>query len=295
MKQKYILFTDTDCDITPEIANKYGYKLISMPYTLDGKEIRPYVDFETFDYKAFYERLRNVTKKDIPTTSALSPIEYINYFEPYFKEGYDILYVHFSGAMSATFNSMRLGLEELYEKYPERKLHTVDTKGITLGSYSICLSIGELYQKGASIEEIQKWAEENVDKTAFYFYADDITFFTKSGRVTGLKALFGAALHFKPIIFIDESGTMKTKASVRGRNAALSRLLSYVVELEDHIKDHRVVIAHTDAQEIAEHFARMLREQFGEDLQIEFEVVNPTAGSHCGPNSMGVTFHAKHR
>ena len=263
-----------------------------MPYTINGKEVRPYVDFETFDSKAFYNELRRGT---LPTTSALSPVEYMNYFEEDFKAGYDILYVHFSAAMTATFNSMRLALEELYEKYPERKLYEVDTKGITLGSYAICLEIGELYKNGASIEEIQEWAKENVDKTAFYFYADDLKFFHKSGRVSGFAAFFGGMVGIKPIIFIDESGTMKTKSKGRGRNGALEKLLSYVIELEDHIKDHRVIIAHTDALEIAEQFGRMLKKQFGEDLNIEYEVVNPTAGSHCGPNAMGVTFHAKHR
>ena len=83
----YTLFTDTDCDITPEIAERYGYKLISMPYTIEGEQVFPYVSFKEFDYKEFYNRLR---KGVIPTTSALSPVEYINYFEPEFKAGRDI-------------------------------------------------------------------------------------------------------------------------------------------------------------------------------------------------------------
>ena len=197
--------------------------------------------------------------------------------------------------MTATFNSMRLALEELYEKYPERKLYEIDTKGITLGSYSICLSIGELYKNGASIEDIQKWAETEIDKTAFYFYADDLKFFAKSGRVSGFKAFFGGLVGVRPIIFIDTDGKMKQKTTSRGRKQTLQKLLDYVVELEDNIKEHRVVIAHTDALEIAEEFGKMMKEHFGDDLAIEYEVVNPTAGSHCGPNAMGVTFHAKHR
>ena len=288
----YTLFTDTDCDITPEIAARYGYKLISMPYTIEGEQIFPYVSFKEFDYKAFYDRLR---KGVIPTTSALSPVEYINYFEPEFKAGRDILYVHFSAAMTATFNSMRLALEELAEKYPDRKLYQIDTKGITLGSYSICLTIGELYKNGASIEEIQAWADKEIDKTAFYFYADDLKFFGKSGRVSGFAAFFGNIIGLKPIIFIDTDGKMKTKDKCRGRKQALQRLLEYVIELEEDIKEHRVVIAHTDALPIAEEFGKMMKDYFGEDLEIEYEVVNPTAGSHCGPNAMGVTFHAKHR
>ena len=80
----YTLFADTDCDITPEIANRFGYKLISMPYTINGKEVRPYIDFDVFDHKAFYDELR---KGVVPTTSALSPVEYMYYFEPEFEIG----------------------------------------------------------------------------------------------------------------------------------------------------------------------------------------------------------------
>ena len=101
----FTLFFDTDCDITPSIAKEYGAKLISMPYEINGKEIRPYVDFDEFDDTAFYNELREIVAKGkkLPSTSALSPIDYRNYFEPEFKEGKDILYVHFSAAMSATF------------------------------------------------------------------------------------------------------------------------------------------------------------------------------------------------
>ena len=53
------LFTDTDTDITLKEAKDYGYKLISMPYSIDGKEVYPYEDFLEFDHKTFYDMLRN--------------------------------------------------------------------------------------------------------------------------------------------------------------------------------------------------------------------------------------------
>ena len=288
----YTLFTDTDTDITPEIAKKYGYKLISMPYTIEGKEIYPYVDFKEFDYHEFYNRLR---KGVIPTTSALSPVNYIEYFEPEFKKGLDILYVHFSAAMSGTFNALRLALEELKEKYPERTVYCIDTKGITLGSYNICLSIGEMYKAGKSIEEIQSWAEEEVDKYAVYFYADDLKFFGKSGRVSGFAAFMGNIIGLKPIIFMDSDGVMKTKAKCRGRAQSLNKLLDYVDELQEDMRNHRVIIAHADCEDIAMELTDLFKKRFGDDINIEYDVVNPTAGSHCGPNTFGISFHAKHR
>ena len=288
----YTIFTDTDCDMTPELAKKYGYKLIIMPYTLQDKEVRPYVDFEKFDGHTFYDTLR---KGNLPSTSALPPQAYIDYFEPEFKAGKDILYVHFSSAMSGTFNSMRLAVEELKEKYPERNVYTVDTKSITIGSYLIVCEIGEMYKQGKSIEDIQKWAEEEVEKFPIYFYADNLKFFAKSGRVSGFKAFMGGLIGIKPIIHVSSEGKMVSIDKGRGRQAALKKIVDYVVKLQDNIEGHRVVVAHTDCIGIANELVEMLQKQFSNKLDIEYVEVNPTIGGHCGPDCVGVCFHGIHR
>lgn len=289
---KYTLFFDSDCDITPAIAEEFGAKLISMPYEVDGKEIYPYVTEKEYDAKAFFNMLRS---GKLPTTSALSPEDYRKYFEPEFKAGRDILYIHFSAAMSATFNSIRLLMEELKKEYPDRKLEMIDTKGITLGSYSLCKQMGKLYKEGKSIEEIKEWASINVDKTAFYFFADNLKFFAKSGRVSGFSAFMGGLIGIKPIIYISSEGKMVSIGKAKGRKNALAKILQYVIDLEEDIKSYPVVVAHGDAPELVKEFSDMMHKQFGDDLNIEVIDINPTAGSHCGPDTLGVTFHAKHR
>ena len=288
----YSLFVDTDSDITPELAKQYGAHLIIMPYTLLGKEVRPYEDFEVFNGKEFYDILR---KGNLPSTSALPPQAYIDYFEPEFKKGNDILYCHFSAAMSGTFNSMRLALEELKEKYPERNLYTVDTKSITAGSYGVTIEVMEQYKAGKSIDDIQRWAEEEVEKFPIYFYADNLKFFAKSGRVSGFKAFMGGLVGIKPIIHVSSEGKMVSIDKGRGRQAALKKILDYVINLQDDIEDHRVVIGHTDALPLAQEMAEMLQKEFGNKLRIEFVEVNPTIGGHCGPDCIGVCFHGIHR
>ena len=56
-----------------------------------------------------------------------------------------------------------------------------------------------------------------------------------------------------------------------------------------------MIIAHADAPELADRMKKMLIEKYGDKLRIEINQVNPTAGSHCGPDTLGVSFHAKHR
>lgn len=288
----YQLFTDTDTDILPSEAAELGYKLISMPYIIDGVETYPYVDFEEFDYHTFYDILRG---GKLPTTCALSPLQYKEHFEPTFAEGKDILYVHFSAAMSGTFNAMNIAVRELLEKYPERKFYTVDTKGITLGSLNIVKEIGDMAKAGATVEEILEWSKVEVDKFAVYFFSDDLKFFAKSGRVSGIAAFMGSLVGIRPIISMNSDGKMGSVAKAKGKKAAIKKLIEYVDTLQDDLKGHRVIVGHSDALPIAEEIIKILKETYGEDLRCEIAVVNPTAGSHCGPNTVGISFHAIHR
>lgn len=286
------LFTDTDTDITPELAAKYGYRLISMPFSIDGETYYPYETEATFDFHRFYDRLRGGV---LPTTSAIPKERYLEYFEPVFARGDDILYVHFSAAMTMTFDNMKQAVEELREKYPARKFFAVDTKAITTLSLNIVLEIGELYLAGKTAGEIVAWAEKEVDHFAILFFADDLKFFRRSGRVGGLAATMGTLIGIRPIIHMNEEGKMVSIGKERGRLAAMERLLSGVKEYGKDLKSHRVLIGHTDAPELAEELAGMLRAEFGEDLPIMVCPANPTAGSHCGPNGVGVSFYAEHR
>ena len=285
-------FTDTDTDFGLKEAERYGYKLISMPYSVDGKTVFPYVDFKEFDSHAFYQSLREGA---MPTTSAVGEDVYRSYFEPEFAAGNDILYVHFSRAMSASFTGMDKVVEELKQKYPGRKFYAVDTKGITIISYLITEEIGDLILQGKSPEEIVAWAETEVDHYAQYFFADNLKFFRRSGRVSGLAAMMGGLVGIRPVIHMSDEGKMVSIGTEKGRAKVMDRLVSYVEEMGDDIKGHHFIVGHTDAPELADQMADMLHARFGNDLAIEFIVTNPTAGSHCGPDGVGVAFHSKRR
>ena len=287
-----VLFTDTDTDITPSEAREFGYRLISMPYSVDGKTTYPYVDFDVFDAHAFYDMLRAGA---LPNTSAISVEQYRNYFEPVFAEGNDILYVHFSRAMTATFDAMDRAVAELKTRYPDRAFYEIDTKGITIGSLNIVKEIGDQYRAGRTAEEMLAWARDEVDRFAVYFFADDLRFFKHSGRVSGLAGTMGTLLGIRPIIHMNSEGKMVSVGKEKRRAKTMERLVVDVEELGDHVADHRVIVGHSDSREIAEEVIALLRRRFGEDLRIELVDVNPTAGSHCGPNGVGISFHAVHR
>ncbi len=288
----FALFVDSDMDFTPESAAKIGARLISMPYSIGDEEFFPYESWEKFDSDSFYASLRAGT---LPKTSGLSPEKYISYFEPTFKEGKDILYCHFSKAMSMTFVSMKIALDMLKERYPGRKLYEVDTKSITTLAYMIGNEVGKLYLEGESPEEILSWANKEVDHYAMYFFADDLKFFARSGRVSGISAKMGNLFGVKPIIYMNEEGKMVTKGKALGKLTAVKALVSYMKELGDDVKNHPIYIGHSGWEEGAKLVEKAVKKEFGNGCDTKTVMVNPTAGSHCGPSGVGLAFHSKSR
>ena len=190
---------------------------------------------------------------------------------------------------------MRNALAKLKEKYPERKFIDIDTKGITIVSYLIVREIGDLLKAGKTPEQIEEWAKTEIDHYSQYFFADDLKFFRRSGRVSGIAATMGGLIGIRPIIHMSTEGVMESIGKEKGRMKAMQSLLNYVEEFGDDIKNHRFIIGHTDAEDLAHEMEAMLKEKFGDDLKVEYVVTNPTAGSHCGPNGVGVAFHSIHR
>ena len=284
-------FTDSDTDFNLETCKEYGFKLISMPYSVDAKTVYPYVDFQTFDSKPFYDMLRSGV---LPTTSAVSVEQYKDYFEPEFAAGNDIFYIHFSEAMTMTFGNMRKALEELRPKYPERRFVEFDTKGITIISYLMVKEMADDLKAGMSVDDVVAKYQPEVNHYTQYFFADDLKFFRRSGRVSGIAATMGGLIGVRPIIYMNDEGKMVSIGKEKGRNKAMERLVSYVEEKGDDIINHRFIIGHTDAPEMVDELVARLREKFG-DLNIEIVPTNPTAGSHCGPNGVGIAFHSKER
>ena len=285
------IYTDTDTDFYPALAAEYGYKLISMPYSIDAKTVYPYVDFDSFDAHAFYDILRGGV---LPTTSAISREQYLQYFEEDFKAGNEILYVHFSRAMTNTFDAMDQAVAQLKAQYPAARFEEIDTKGITTISYAIVREVGDLVKAGKTLDEILEWAKVEVDHFAMYFFADDLKFFRRSGRVSGLAATMGTLIGVRPLIHMSQEGKMVSVGTAKGRQKAIQYLVDKVGELGEEIDKHRICIGHTDAPEIARTIAGLIEERYGKQ-DIVYVDVNPTAGSHCGPNGVGVCFHAKNR
>lgn len=286
-----VFFTDTDCELWWTEAEKYDINIIGMPYTLDGVE-RVYDMGKNTDLKLMYDRMRAGA---MPITSALNPQNYVDYFEPVFANGEDILYVHFSDRLSGTFNYMKLALDELKEKYPERKVTLFNTKSICYGAGMQALMAGKMHKEGKSDEEIIEFLEDFSKHIATTFVVDSLTHLKRGGRISATSAVVGGLLNIKPIIKITDEGTLEKYATAKGMKKAILMQIQECAEKIEKMDEYAVCILNADNNEMATFAREQLKERIGEDVKIEELPIGPVIGAHCGPGTIGFVYYAKHR
>ena len=283
--QNYILMTDSDSDLPYALKVQYDIPVVYMPYTLDGKE---YFDDlgQTLDHKSFFDAMRQGAH---PTTSALNETVYEEYFEPYFEQGQDILFLAFSSQLSGTINAIRAARETLLEKYPERKFVLVDTLSISGPQTLLVLKAHEMYRAGESIETVAAWVEANKLRAQAYFTVDDLKYLQRGGRISSAAAAIGSLLDLKPILTETREGKLAAAQKVRGRKKALGFMVDKAAECITDPTESIVLVLHADAKEDASKVAIMLHDRIP-NVTVRIENVGPVIGAHAGPGTVAVCF-----
>ena len=285
---KYVIFTDSSTDLVPEIIDSPDIKYIQLDVIVEGEEARPNCDV---DSKEFYAKLR--TKKNA-TTSAASIEKFIEQMEPVLSEGKDILYIGFSSGLSGTYNAGFVAANELSEKYPDRKIYTVDTLAASLGEGLIVYLAAKKMEEGATIDEVRDFVEENKLHMAHWFTVDDLFFLKRGGRVSAATAVVGSMLSIKPVMHMDNAGKLIKVTTARGRKASIDALFNKMQETGIDLQNQVIFISHGDALADAEYLANRIRNEIGvKDIKISY--VGPVIGAHSGPGTLALFFLATER
>ena len=287
----YQLFCDSNCELWHTKVKELKLNLIRMPYVLDSGEEIFYDMGEQHDFKGFFEAMRQGAT---PKTAALNEYAYTEYFEPILARGEDIYYITFSHQMSGTFNAMKNVIAQLKEKYPEREIRYKDSKLICMGSGFVTYYGALKYHEGATMDELDAYLDELIEHTATYFVVNDLTYLYRGGRVSGVSKVVGNLLGIKPILYFNEEGKILNIEKAKGFKKAQSRLIEFMKAKGTELDKYKVFVLHADCEEEAKSFISAIKAQFGE-LDIELQPVGPVIGSHCGPGTLGLVFHAKEK
>lgn len=281
-KRKVRIFSDSTCDLSDELLEKYEITLVPLCIVLDDKS---YLDREELSPAQIFAWADK--NKKTPKTAAVPFEKLQDLLAPCMERDEDVIFFGISEDMSSTCNVARL----VGEEFEKGRLFVIDSQNLSTGIGLQVIRAAELAQQGKSAEDIVQEIEAARPLVRASFVVDTLTYLARGGRCSGATALLANTLKLHPCIKVI-GGKMEVGKKYRGRME--HALKNYVKDLEEELVSAdttRIFITHSGVQpEIVEEIRTYL-----ESLGRFEEILETTAGgvisSHCGPGTLGVLYY----
>ena len=154
MEKTYQIITDATADLNAELMQESGLEMLPMDVEIEGKRYSYAPVGGDLGEAEFYRALQAGKRA---STSQINPLVYESCFERFLKAGMDVLYVCFTSGLSGTIMAAQTCMEELRERYPERKLICVDSLCASAGEGLLARRAAKMQREGHSLEETAAW------------------------------------------------------------------------------------------------------------------------------------------
>ena len=280
----FVIITDSASDVSKDLIQEYGLHVIPTPVTIDGKD---YFDGDTIFPDQFYA-LQAEETHEIKTYHINQFMFYEN-FLPYAERGDEVLYICFSTGIAGTFNAATLAYQEILEEHPDFKMTIIDSKCASAGYGLVVAKLLKMQRNGAPKELLIEAAEYFCAHMEHAVTVVQLDYLFKGGRLSRTSFLAGTVLDIKPIIIVDENGSLKAVEKVRGWKKAQKRILDMVGEKGKNLENQMVGICYGMDKEAYDYIKEQLAERYHIKEFVE-ERVGCAIGAHTGPGILGITF-----
>lgn len=287
--RQFIISTDTTADLPDNYVRNNNIDVHTLYYSI-GNTI--YGPDNSLPVKEFYDRMRN---GEMPTTMACNPEEAASIFKKRASEGYDILHIAFSSALSSSYNNFCIAASEAMEEYPECKIIVIDSLSASMGEGLVVYRAMQLKNMGKTIDETADYISNHLQNFVQFFTVDDLNHLYRGGRVSKTTAVIGTLAGIKPILHVSEEGRLIPVGKVRGRKKSLNALVDKIDTYMGSYKNETdvVFLGHGDCPEDAQYVADKVKEKCGLDVWIN--TICPTIGTHSGPGTVALFFMGEKR
>lgn len=291
---KYILSCCSTADLTEAHFNKRDIHFVCFHYSLDGKQ---YCDDlgKSMSFDEFYKAM--VDGADTKT-SQVNVDEFITYFTPFLEQGMDILHVSLSSGLSGVYNAANIAKNCLLEKYPDRKIHIVDSLGASSGYGLFMDKLADLRDGGMGIDKLYDWANDHQLELHHWFFSTDLTFYVKGGRISKASGWFGTVLQICPLLNMNNKGQLVPRFKIRGKNRVIQEIVNKMENYAQGGLDYngKCYISNSACYEDARSVAALVEARFPKlNGCVEINSVGTTIGSHTGPGTVALFFWGEKR
>lgn len=250
---KYVVLTDSTCDLPEEAAKQHNIDIVCFKIALDGEGYTERVDFTP---EQFCEMLKKAS--GLPTTAQITQFEFFDKFEEYDRQGVEqTLYISIHAGGSGTNAAAHAAAAQFHEEHPDSRMEIfiVDSHAYSMAEGAGVIEAKQKLDAGETMESVVEYLNDKYAKMEILLTAYTLKVIRKSGRISAAAAIAGDLLGIHPIFTLND-GVSQVVKKVRGDKAVVSGMATtmasrmaqgtpYYIGVSDHKYDEEYVEACT--------------------------------------------------
>ena len=283
MANKIIIASDSTCDLSPELIERYGIHILPLGVALGEKQYTDGVDIDPDFIYAHYEKTGQ-----LPKTSAINLADFEDFFNRLTADGSSVIFFTISSEMSSTWHNAQLASENCQRAY------VVDGRNLSTGGGLLVIAAAEMAAAGKTPDQIVAECNRLAPCVDASFIIDSLEFLYKGGRCSALAAFGANMLSLKPCIVVKD-GKMGVGKKYRGKfGAVLPKYVSdRLGDASDVIKGH-IFVTHAGCEPAIVESCVEAVKAIAPEAEIHVTRAGCTISSHCGRKTLGVLFIRTH-
>ena len=279
---KIKIITDTCADLDKGLLDTYGVDIARMTVRINGERFYVSPEHGGISTKEPYEAMRAGKSVSVEPVSA-TELEQV--FTKYADDGFDIVYVACSAALSKSFETGKLVARRVMEKRVGSKIVCVDSESACGGEALVVIEAAEFAKTAQSIGDVAEHIEGRKTRVVNIGTVSDFDYLKSIGAIKSSEAFFGKLFGKFPII---ANGAVVKK--IGGRENALDacvQTLQSCLTDEFPASEQTIFIEHGDDGEAADRLADKVKELIA-PKSVHVCRLGPMLGAFNGPNAVAL-------
>ncbi|HEY91625.1 MAG TPA: DegV family protein [Dehalococcoidia bacterium] len=264
------IVTDSTADISPELAEEMGVRIVPV-YLRFGTEI--FRDGVDITKETFYSKLK--TSPLHPSTSQPTPQDFAEVYSDCANEAEGIVSIHVSSKVSGTYNAALQGGE--LQKY-KCQVEVVDSQLTSMGLGLVVMAAARLARAGESVHSVLEETNKAIGQVRMLGLFDTMKYLVRGGRISKATGSVAKILNIKPLFTFKEGEIVRTSLA-RTYSQGVAKLYQFASSLPSV---QELAIAYSTVPAQAERLKEKLLAVFP-DLDIHISQLGAGLGVHGGP------------
>jgi DegV family protein with EDD domain len=270
-----------DMFLPPELMPEVEIHIVPHTITLDGISYRSGEDIQSDELQK-----KLMATSGFPTTSTPSSGDFAAIYRKLAASDPDILSIHMSSGLSATYNAAKIGAEMT----PEAHITVVDTKTLCAVLGWQVAAAARALKAGWPLEKILALIQRIGDASESIYTLDELKYLIHGGRISHMKGLIASMLKIRPLIGVEKAGgTYSQLGMARTFDRALDGLVEIMTRKHAPGSALRVQVLHAYNHPAVEALTKKIVPLFN-CAWMPVNYMSPALAAHTGPSMVGVAF-----